>query len=78
VEKFDDAQCRLLIYHGMADDNVQYENTTRVYKALQDAGKVFYAMDYPGSKHSMDGVSVRTHLYKLIFKFLKESFALAS
>ncbi len=60
----------LLMYHGMADDNVLFENSTRVYKALQDEGKLFQMIDYPGSKHSMRGSKVRNHLYKSLADFL--------
>ena len=65
-------QSGLLIYHGMADDNVLFENSTRVYKALQDEGKLFQMMDYPGSKHSMRGEKVRNHLYKSLAAFLDQ------
>ncbi|MBR9728345.1 S9 family peptidase [Shewanella intestini] len=63
-------QSGLLMYHGMADDNVLFENSTRVYKALQDQGSMFQMIDYPGSKHSMRGEKVRNHLYKSIATFL--------
>ncbi|QIR13544.1 S9 family peptidase [Shewanella aestuarii] len=63
-------QSGLLMYHGMADDNVLFENSTRVYKALQDEGKLFQMIDYPGSKHSMRGEKVRNHLYKSLAAFL--------
>ena len=65
-----DYQSGLLMYHGMADDNVLFENSTRVYKALQDEGKLFQMIDYPGSKHSMRGEKVRTHLYRSLADFL--------
>ncbi|WP_445778714.1 DPP IV N-terminal domain-containing protein [Shewanella sp.] len=65
-------QSGLLMYHGMADDNVLFENSTRVYKALQDEGKLFQMMDYPGSKHSMRGEKVRNHLYKSLAAFLDQ------
>jgi dipeptidyl-peptidase 4 len=63
-------QSGLLMYHGMADDNVLFENSTRVYKALQDEGKLFQMIDYPGSKHSMRGEKVRNHLQKSLADFL--------
>ncbi|MGI2157001.1 S9 family peptidase [Shewanella baltica] len=63
-------QAGLLMYHGMADDNVLFENSTRVYKALQDEGKLFQMIDYPGSKHSMRGEKVRNHLYRSLADFL--------
>ncbi len=64
-------QSGLLMYHGMADDNVLFENSTRVYKALQDEGKLFQMIDYPGSKHSMRGEKVRNHLYRSLADFLE-------
>ncbi len=60
----------LLMYHGMADDNVLFENSTKVYKALQDEGKLFQMIDYPGSKHSMRGEKVKLHLYRSLTDFL--------
>jgi len=64
-------QSGLLMYHGMADDNVLFENSTKIYKALQDEGKLFQMIDYPGSKHSMRGEKVRTHLYRSLANFLE-------
>ncbi len=59
----------LLIYHGMADDNVLFTNTTKLIKALQDKNKSFELMTYPGSKHSMRGKSVKVHLNNTIMNF---------
>jgi dipeptidyl-peptidase-4 len=41
----------LLIMHGMADDNVTFDHTTRVLFALQAAGTPFEMMVYPGLRH---------------------------
>lgn len=67
-------QSGLLMYHGMADDNVLFENSTRIYKALQDDGKLFEMINYPGAKHSMRGNKVKTHLYKSLTDFLQRQF----
>ncbi|KAK3258023.1 hypothetical protein CYMTET_32917 [Cymbomonas tetramitiformis] len=53
VKNYDDTQSRLFMYHGMADDNVLFSNSTQVYKELQELGKVFQAMDYPGNRTAM-------------------------
>ncbi|WP_406667139.1 S9 family peptidase [Gallaecimonas sp. GXIMD1310] len=63
----------LLIYHGMADDNVLFTNTTRLIKQLQDQGKLFEFMAYPGAKHSLYGKATRIHQYKTITRFFDRS-----
>jgi dipeptidyl-peptidase-4 len=60
----------LLLYHGMADDNVLFTNSTRLMSALQEAGKPFELMTYPGKKHGIRGKATRRHLYALISDFL--------
>jgi dipeptidyl-peptidase-4 len=43
---------RLLIIHGMADDNVLFTNTTLLIPALVASGQPFEVVPYPGSKHA--------------------------
>ena len=43
----------LLLMHGMADDNVLFTHSTALIKRLQDLGKPFEVMPYPGSKHGL-------------------------
>ncbi len=64
----------LLIYHGMADDNVLFTNTTKLIKTLQDENKQFELMTYPGSKHSMKGKKVKVHLNNTIMNFFDRHF----
>ncbi|EKE67235.1 DPP IV N-terminal domain-containing protein [Gallaecimonas xiamenensis] len=64
-----DLKGELLIYHGMADDNVLFTNTTKLIKQLQDQGKLFEFMAYPGAKHSLYGKETRIHQYKTITRF---------
>jgi dipeptidyl-peptidase-4 len=45
----------LLLLHGMADDNVIFENSTRVIAALQKNATPFEMMLYPGERHSAPG-----------------------
>jgi dipeptidyl-peptidase-4 len=42
---------RLMIIHGMADDNVLFTNTTLLIPALVASGQPFEVVPYPGSKH---------------------------
>ncbi|MFV8781383.1 DPP IV N-terminal domain-containing protein [Microbulbifer sp. SA54] len=59
----------LLIYHGMADDNVLFSNTTRLIKQLQDNGQQFELMTYPGKKHSLRGKETRKHWHQMMKDF---------
>lgn len=59
----------LLIYHGMADDNVLFKNSTKLYKLLQDNNLPFYVMDYPGKKHSIKGKKTQMHRLNMIRNF---------
>ena len=65
-----------MIYHGMADDNVLFTNTTKLIKSLQDENKQFELMTYPGSKHSMRGKKVKVHLNNTIMNFFDRHFTL--
>lgn len=46
---------RMLLMHGMADDNVIFENSTRVINALQENSQPFELMLYPGQRHGVRG-----------------------
>lgn len=60
----------LLIIHGMADDNVLFSHSTKLFKALQDHGLDFDVMTYPGSKHALIRVpGTGTHAYRQILRF---------
>lgn len=63
----------LLIMHGMADDNVLFTHSTRLFKALQDLGTPFQMMTYPGSKHALQERSVSVHRFEMILRFFKEN-----
>jgi dipeptidyl-peptidase-4 len=60
----------LLIMHGMADDNVLFTNSTKLFKTLQDGGLDFDTMTYPGGKHALLRVpATGKHGYRKILRF---------
>ena len=63
-------QGRLLLIHGMADDNVHFQNAAEYMIALQNAGIQFNAMPYPDKEHSILGAKTRNHLYTGVVDFL--------
>jgi len=64
---------RLLIVHGMADDNVHLQNSIQLVEALQEAGKQFRFMVYPGKTHSISGAGTQYHLFTMITDFISEN-----
>ena len=61
----------LLIIHGMADDNVVFENATEVISAMQEANVPFEMMLYPGYTHRVSGEQISPHRYNTVFRFLE-------
>ena len=63
----------LLVMHGMADDNVLFLNSTKLFRRLQDLGKPFDVMVYPGAKHGLMRQNDGRHGYKMIKRFFDEN-----
>jgi dipeptidyl-peptidase-4 len=64
----------LLVIHGMADDNVLFTHSTALFKKLQDLGKPFEVMPYPGSKHGLlRHGDTGPHAYRSIVDFFDET-----
>jgi dipeptidyl-peptidase-4 len=60
----------LLLVHGMADDNVVFENSTVLMGTLQAASRPFEMMVYPGATHGVSGEARQLHLWRTITRFL--------
>jgi dipeptidyl-peptidase-4 len=63
----------LLLLHGMADDNVVFENTTALVAKLQEAKRPFELMVYPGATHAIAGEGRQIHLWRTIETFLNRT-----
>jgi dipeptidyl-peptidase 4 len=68
-----DLKGNLLVMHGMADDNVLFLNSTKLFRKLQDLGKPFEVMVYPGAKHGLMRQNDGRHGYKMIKRFFDEN-----
>lgn len=64
---------RLLLLHGMADDNVVFENSTVLMGALQARSFPFEMMVYPGATHGVSGEARQLHLWRTIENFLNRT-----
>ena len=60
----------LLLIHGMADDNVVFENSTALAARLQANARPFEMMFYPGHTHAVRGPKISPHVWNTIFDFL--------
>ena len=64
---------RLLLLHGMADDNVVFENSTRIMAALQAQKTPFDLMLYPGERHGVHDPGKQTQLWETYLAFFKRT-----
>jgi dipeptidyl-peptidase-4 len=63
----------LLVMHGMADDNVLFTHSTKLFEALQKLNKPFDVMTYPGSKHGLlRHADTGLHGYTMVIRFFEE------
>ena len=64
-------QTPLLVMHGMADDNVLFTHSTKLFELLQRENIPFEMMTYPGEKHGLlRNPDVGVHGYGAIAAFL--------
>lgn len=69
----DGLKSKLLLVHGMADDNVLFTNTTRMIDALVNRNVQFELMTYPGAKHGISSRAGQRHVYGMIEAFMKKN-----
>lgn len=70
LPRLDDLTGRLLLLHGMADDNVIFGNATRVIDALQAKSVPFEMMLYPGQRHGVRGDPRQLQQWRTYLDFL--------
>ena len=61
----------LLLIHGMADDNVVFDNSSELIAKLQENNVPFEMMLYPGYTHRVSGEKIGPHVWNSIFRFLE-------
>ncbi len=70
IPRLENLTGRLLLLHGMADDNVILENSTRVIDALQSRSIPFEMMLYPGQRHGVRGNERQLQQWRTYLDFL--------
>ena len=65
----DNLHGNLLLVHGMADDNVHFQNCTEYAEHLVQLGKQFDMQVYTNRNHNISGGNTRNHLYTRLTNF---------
>ncbi len=73
INHVDKLEGKYLLIHGSADDNVHFQNTTRMISALVEANKQFDLFVYPDKNHGIYGGNTRFHLYTKMTDFVTEN-----
>lgn len=68
----DNFKGKLLLIHGMADDNVFFDNSVKLMAVMQNKNLPFELMTYPGKKHGIRG-GVQVHLFGAAFDFFERT-----
>ncbi|MBX3290304.1 MAG: DPP IV N-terminal domain-containing protein [Acidobacteria bacterium] len=61
---------RILLIHGIMDDNVHQQNTIQLVNELQKHGKQFDLMLYPTQRHGVVDPNQQYHMYTMITDFI--------
>jgi dipeptidyl-peptidase-4 len=68
-----DLSGKILLLHGLMDDNVHVQNTVQFAYELQKAGKQFELMLYPKSRHGVTDPLLLKHMRTLMTEFVEKN-----
>jgi dipeptidyl-peptidase 4 len=69
----DRLQGKLLLIHGMIDENVHFRHTARMMQALIDAGKPFETLIYPNERHMPRSEKDRADMERRLLEFFQKN-----
>ncbi|KAJ8311744.1 hypothetical protein KUTeg_011099 [Tegillarca granosa] len=72
VQKFPDEENRLLIIHGLIDENVHFHHTSLLVNALVKACKPYSLQVYPNERHGIRNHEASEHYKTMILSFLQQ------
>ena len=73
INHVDKMRGKYLLVHGLADDNVHFQNSAEMITALVKANKKFDLMTYPDKNHGIFGGTTRMHLFEKMTEFVTEN-----
>jgi len=69
----DQLRGKLLLVHGMIDENVHFRHTARVMQALIDAAKPFETLLYPNERHMPRSERDRADMERRLLEFFQRN-----
>jgi dipeptidyl-peptidase-4 len=69
----DQLRGKLLVIHGMIDENVHFRHTARLMQSLIDAGKPFETLLYPNERHMPRSERDRVDMERRILEFFQRN-----
>lgn len=73
INHVDKLNGKFLLVHGMADDNVHFQNSTDMISALVKANKQFDFFAYPNKNHGIYGGNTRNHLFSMMYDYILQN-----
>nr|MDQ3100311.1 prolyl oligopeptidase family serine peptidase [Bacteroidota bacterium] len=73
INHVDKLKGNFLLVHGLADDNVHFQNSSEMVLALVKANKPFDQFMYPDKNHGIYGGTTRMHLFEMMTQWLEEN-----
>ncbi|XP_045465826.1 dipeptidyl peptidase 9 [Harmonia axyridis] len=73
VNKFPDEENRLLIIHGLIDENVHFYHTSQLVNGLIKAGKPYQLRVYPNERHSLRNLDAGKHYETTMLSFFQNN-----
>ncbi|MFM7664796.1 MAG: S9 family peptidase, partial [Bacteroidota bacterium] len=70
INHVDKLKGKFLLIHGMADDNVHFQNSADMVTALVKANKQFDFFAYPNKNHGIYGGNTRNHLFSMMYDYI--------
>uniref|UniRef100_A0A1Q3F6C2 Putative dipeptidyl-peptidase n=1 Tax=Culex tarsalis TaxID=7177 RepID=A0A1Q3F6C2_CULTA len=71
IHKFPDEDNRLLIIHGLIDENVHFFHTSQLVNGLIKANKPYQLQIYPNERHSLRNLEASKHYETKLLSFLQ-------
>ncbi|CAG9860999.1 unnamed protein product [Phyllotreta striolata] len=71
INKFPEEENRLLIIHGLIDENVHFYHTSQLINSLVKAGKPYQLQIYPNERHSLRHLDASKHYETTLLSFLQ-------